>query len=138
MLVIGLGLGAAAYACDQWLLVDLPFDNSFVNKSVLHGTGLGSSLRNMYASDGSPLLSAFLVYFGLLFLVVRWWRQADAMRSSRLSLGATVSTVFFAWVINIFWPFPQPWGLMAAATISLAVQLASPWSGEPDRPRSRA
>ena len=39
-------------------------------------------------------------------------------------------TVFVAWLINLLWPFPQPWGLMVAATISLAVQLASPWAGE--------
>ncbi len=130
LLVIGLGLGAAAYGCDQLLIVDLPFDDSFVNQSVFKGSGLGQSLYKMYSSDGSPLLSAFLVYFGLLFLMVRWWRQADPLRSSRLSLGATVSTIFVAWLINIFWPFPQPWGLMAAATISLAVQLASPWAGE--------
>jgi hypothetical protein len=130
LLVIGLALGAAAYGCDRLLIVDLPFDNSFVNPSVFKGSGLGRSLYSMYSSDGSPLLSAFLVYFGLLFLVVRWWRQADPLRSSRLSLGATVSTICVAWLINFFWPFPQPWGLMAAATISLAVQLASPWAGE--------
>jgi hypothetical protein len=70
---------------------------------------------------------AYLAYFGFLFLLVRWWRGADPLRSTRLSLLGTSSALFVAWLLNFVWPFPQPWGLMATATISIAVQLASPW-----------
>jgi hypothetical protein len=34
--------------------------------------------------------------------------------------------VFVAWLVNLFWAFPQPWGLMVAGIMSIAVQLASP------------
>jgi hypothetical protein len=34
---------------------------------------------------------------------------------------------FWAWVLHQFWPFPQPWGLMLAVTISIAVQFSSRW-----------
>jgi hypothetical protein len=30
-------------------------------------------------------------------------------------------------LLNLVWPFPQPWGLAVAGIMSLAVQLASPW-----------
>ena len=81
-------------------------------------------------------MPAFLAYFGFLFVLLRWWRQADPVRSARLSLWATACTVLVAWVLNLFWPFPQPWGIMVAATMSIAVQLASPWVGPPPAARS--
>ena len=48
--------------------------------------------------------------------LLRWWRQADPVRPARLSLWTTACTVLVAWVLNLFWPFPQPWGIMVAAT----------------------
>jgi hypothetical protein len=81
----------------------------------------------MHAVDGRPELFGYLAYFGFLFFVIRWWKQADPLRSSRLSVWATVVCVVWAAILNAFWSFPQPWGMMAAGTISVAVQLASPW-----------
>ena len=129
MLVIGLGYGAAAFGLDQALLVNLPFEMrpQWKNEHIP---------ANFYSLlDGSPQLPAFVAYFGFLFLLVRWWRQADPLRSVRLSLWATVCTVFMAWLLNEFFRFPQPWGLMVAAIVSIAIQLASPWVPEIDRPR---
>jgi hypothetical protein len=45
-----------------------------------------------------------------------------------LRVGPIVATCAWALVVYLIAPFPQPWGLMLAATISIAVQLASPWS----------
>jgi hypothetical protein len=71
----------------------------------------------------------YLAYFGFLFLLVQWWKQADPMRSSRLSLWSLAVCLFWAWALCIVpnFSFPQPWGMMMAGTISLAVQLSSPW-----------
>jgi hypothetical protein len=85
------------------------------------------SLEQLYDSQGSPLLMAFMTYFGFLFLVPRWWRQTDPLRRVRLSLFFTAVVGFWAWVLHQFWPFPQPWGVMLAITISIAVQLSSRW-----------
>ena len=30
------------------------------------------------------MLPAFVIVFGTLFLVIRWWRQADPLRSSAI------------------------------------------------------
>lgn len=122
MLVVGLLLGAVAFAVDVQLQVDLPFEIAIRPVNDRH---IPTSFY--HPADGSPLLSAYLVYFGFLFLLVRWWRSADPLRPARVSLLATMSALFVAWVLNFVWPFPQPWGFMVTATISLAVQLASPW-----------
>jgi hypothetical protein len=124
MMVAGLAFGAVAYGLNHLLMVNLPFDLPIRRGSSLAGSfGAG-----FYAADGTPLLYAYLAYFGFLFLIVRWWRQADPLRSTRLSLMATAMCLLAAWVLHQVWTFPQPWGLMVAATISIAVQLASPWT----------
>lgn len=131
MLVVGLGIGAAAYGCDQLLLVELPFDSGFVNRVAVKWPTFIDGAHNLYSASGEPLAGAFLVYFGLLFLMVRWWRLADPLRSTRLSLWSTARILIAAMLVNLFWPFPQPWGLMATAAVALSVQLAAPLSGVP-------
>ena len=129
LLVIGLVFGVASFGLDKALLVNLPFEI----QPQWRNDHIPASFYSVL--DGSPLMPAFVAYFGFLFVLLRWWRQADPMRSVRLSLWTTVCTVFVAWVLNLFWPFPQPWGLMVAAIMSMAIQLASPWVPEADRPR---
>ena len=133
MLIAGLALGAAAYGLKQLLMVDLPFD-----LPGRRGSFAGSFGKGFYAPDGSPLLYAYLAYFGFLFLIVRWWRQADPLRSTRLSLAATAAGLVVAWLLYQIWPFPQPWGYMVAATVSIAVQLSSPWSSVKKRWANKA
>jgi serine/threonine protein kinase len=120
-LIIGLAVGAAAYALFAGMLVRLPNEVDWdLNRPH-------RSLEQLYDSQGSPLLMAFMTYFGFLFLVPRWWRQTDPLRRVRLSLFFTAVVGFWAWVLHQFWPFPQPWGVMLAITISIAVQLSSRW-----------
>jgi hypothetical protein len=80
---------------------------------------------------------AYLAYFGFLMFILRWWNLTDLRRSSRVSLWSIAVSVFGAWVLHMFWPFPQPWGLMLAAIIAVSVQLSSPWESSKRRwPRS--
>ncbi len=122
MLVTGMLFGAAAYGLVNWLIVSLPYDErlTMATRWDLQHT--------FFAADGSPLLPAYLAYFGFLFVLPRWWLQANPVRGTRLSIWYTAVAVFWAWVPAVFfWPFPQPWGLMLAAIMAIAVQLASPW-----------
>jgi hypothetical protein len=68
---------------------------------------------------------------------MRWWHQADPLRDRRFSLWSTVAVTLVALVWQIFWPFPQPWGLMVPATMSIALQLASPWVNSNERSEFR-
>jgi len=122
LLMIGLGVGAASWASADVLMVKFP-DSPMPH--IVNARSIGAGFYD--ASDGSPQLPAFLAYFGSLFFVVGWWKQADPMRRTRLSIWSTVVAVFVAWAITCVWPFPQPWGLMVAAIMAMSVQLVSPF-----------
>jgi hypothetical protein len=120
MLVVGMGVGAAAYGGANLLLVqfnDAPAFHKFVHFDF------GS---NFYDAQGTPLLLAYVAYFGALFAGLRWWRQADPLRRTRLSVWSVGVCVLGAWVVDWIWQFPQPWGVMVAAIVSTSVQLVSP------------
>ena len=121
MLVIGLGVGAAAYGGAHLLLV------SFNDSPEFHDFVKIDFGKNFYDAQGTPLLPAYLAYFAALFAGIRWWKQADPWRISRLSVWGTLVCVLWAWMLHVAWPFPQPWGVMLTATIAVSVQLASPW-----------
>jgi serine/threonine protein kinase len=131
MLVVGLGLGFTAFATNEYLQVQ-PSD-----QMVVRSLPEVDAWTGMYRSDRSPKLPAFLVYFAGLFVVTRWWLQSDPLRATRLSLWSTATCMLWAWIVHMIWPFPQPWGLMLAATISIAVQLSAPWMSSDARSRIR-
>jgi len=128
MLAIGLAFGAIAFGLLNWLMISL---------SAYSASPMGGPAREFksgfFDSLGAPKMIAFLAYFGFLFLIVRWWRLADPARSTRLSIWHTAVAVFCSWALTLFWPFPQPWGVMVAATIAISVQLASPWLSPTER-----
>jgi hypothetical protein len=75
----------------------------------------------------APTLAMYMSFFAFLFLVPRWWRQAEYTREKRISVWWIAVCVFWAWVVHLFWWFPQPTGMMVAGVIATATQLASPW-----------
>jgi len=123
MLAIGLALGVVAYGIDASLYVDVGF-------GAVHRTG---DLWGSWHDGDQPSLVAHLAYFGGLFGILRWWLQADPLRRSRLSLWAIVLSGLWGFVI----PFPQPWGMMLAIAISVAVQISAPWMSTGQRTRLR-
>lgn len=119
LLVAGLLLGIAAFGITQGLDVHLLDDVDFAAGSL--------QAYEWSSPDGSPSYATFLAYFGFMLAMLRWWRQAHPLRSTRLSIAAVVVSVLWAWVLSLFWDFPQPWGMIVAAIISVSVQLSSPW-----------
>lgn len=119
MMIAGLAVGLAAFGSAQFLDVRLA------------------------GQAASQLLPAFLVYFAGLFAILRWWLQADPLRGSRVSLGATGVCVFWSWLLYTLcsamsWPCPEPVaGMMLAASISLAVQLSASWISPRERNQIR-
>jgi hypothetical protein len=131
MVVMGLLLGTCGWALDDWLLVNLNFGQPLVTDPIVP-IGNGA-----YSANGQPELLAYLSYFGLLMLVPRWWRQADPWRPKRVSLWTTAVCVMYAVALNKLCAFPQPWAMVAAASMSLAVQLSSPWISFQERIQHR-
>jgi hypothetical protein len=116
MLLLGLALGAIAFFSSQFLMVKL---------GTVHGGP--PAARELYDSSGAPMLAAFLAYFGAVFFTIGWWKQSDPLRSSRLKIAPILLTVLAAWIWQLVFPFPQPWGFMLVAAISIATQLSAPW-----------
>lgn len=120
LLVLGLGLGAAAFVLQQLLYVPLTDEWSSMHLQFF------KQPANMLAGS-QPLLPMFLVYFGGLLPLVGWWKQTDPLRESRLAVWPIIVTAVAAWLWYAVWQFPQPWGFMVGIMTSISVQLSSPW-----------
>jgi hypothetical protein len=129
MLAVGLAIGLAAFVASEVFVVNLLDHDEW----TVHTWSDGQLVDKLYTSDGAPMLAAFLLYFAGLFVVLRWWTQMDPLRRTRLSIWATATCVLWAWIMHMFCRFPQPWGFVVAATISVSVQLAAPWISRRDR-----
>ena len=127
LLVVGIGLGAAAFAADRFLMVNLLGDPSIQIDSD------NPISRNMVDGSGAPLFSCFAAFFGGLFVTMGWWKQTDPLRSSRLRIAPIVLSVLAGLIFSMFFKLPIPWGLVTAGAISTTVQLASPWLKPQDR-----
>ncbi|HVC97440.1 MAG TPA: serine/threonine-protein kinase, partial [Pirellulales bacterium] len=115
LMLLGLGLGVVAWGGKEWLLVGLPYE--WIDPVGQHALGeqmFGNGFTDR--AHGVPTLMGHMAYFAFLLMVLRWWHQADPLRPSRLSLWPVVVTAGWAWVLQFFWSYPQPWGVMIAAT----------------------
>jgi hypothetical protein len=141
LMVAGLALGLLAYGVADALWVNLPPNDNLPSGphvAVAMPQALHYRLPStFYGDDGRPLAMAFMAAFATLLALLRWWRQADPLRSSRLKLGSVIVTAIWAAIVAGLWHFPQPWLIMAAATMSVAVQLAAPWTPTQQRPRTQ-
>lgn len=131
-LLAGLGLGAAAAALIGVLGQGIPYWDtvSVVRDSALLEKSFDINLYQGVSGAGDviavPALAA-VVYFGLMFLVVRWWRSTEYVRRSRIGFGKIFAVAVFAWLLSTVAWFPQPAGMVLAGVIALATQAASPW-----------
>jgi hypothetical protein len=126
LMLLGALLGVVAWFVADSLLLSMPSWREPVN--VNEGLISHEILRWPKTSEGiNPNAAVYISYFAFLFLLPRWWRQTEYTRRIRMSLWGVVTCVFTAWLLHIFWWFPQPAGMLAAATIALSTQLASPW-----------
>lgn len=127
----GLIVGLAAYGLDQYLLVDFNREGS---GSRYYGlvTEVGD-LRFVADRSGEPAVAAYLAFFGMLFMLRRWWWQTDAYRSKRLRISSALFTALLGYVLTVFVYFPHAWGIVWAVAISCIVQLAAAWTPPSER-----
>ncbi len=136
----GVLVGLLAYGVSDALLITTP--TPVTQPAVWNGTlqsqprdALFASLgdRPLALENGYPSLVGYVVFFGLLFGLRRWWWHADAFRAKRFRLTSLLLTVFLAWLIGAVWSFPQIWAMTWAAVISSVVQLSSAWTPPGER-----
>jgi len=122
MLVTGVLLGALCWVAGSALLGDMA------------SADIGNFWKTKLLANS---LGSLALYFGILFLLPKWWRQADPLRKTRLSLWDTGWYVLMAFVVSIFWPMTQPWSIFLIGAISLTVQLSAPWISKSKRDELR-
>ena len=94
-LVLGGMVGVAAWALASMLLLDMPMSRQL---GIGPGDGVLNDLlglRQIHVlagkwdlTGGNALtLPVYAAYFGLLFLLLKWWRQAEFLRCAGESLG---------------------------------------------------
>ena len=126
---LGCLIGAGVYYLDEALLVPLPV--YFSNQP----DGFFSNFGDFRLMQGGnqPTLAGYMVFFGLLFGLRRWWWHADSFRPFRFRLLSVIGTVCFSYLLLLFWSFSATWGIIWAATISCVVQLSAPWTPQNER-----
>jgi hypothetical protein len=133
-LVLGGLVGVAAWGLANMLLVALPMSDQL---GIRPGEGVFNQLLGMKESElwnGRDLMGAsrlslpvYAGYFAILFVLLKWWRQAEFLRAVRVNFWSVLWYALVAWGLHFLWWFPQPTGLLLAGVIAFTVQLSSPW-----------
>jgi hypothetical protein len=119
MLVVGLGLGGAAWLLAGWLGLLFSNDKEWRNLSFW------DNAANYQRPYESMLLS--IASFGITFALIAWWHQCDPLRTKRFSFIMFGLSLLMAFITHIFLPFMQPWGLLIVGVMSVTLQLTSRW-----------
>ena len=122
LLAAGFGVGTFAWFLSRFLLLEPTY---LLGSWEGFRHTFGAQMPALYEVTGNPRPLAYMGYFGGLFLLLRWWLNADPLRTSRLGVVATTITVVWAIVLHSLLPIPR--GYMVAATATIALQLSAPW-----------
>ena len=116
--VIGLAIGLIAfYSAGSFNL----------NLTEMATRDFQSVATERFVYQGIPILPAYLIFFGGLFGILRWWRQTDPVRKTRLSLLSVSLCLIWATLFSHVLNVPLSINCVLAVVISISIQLASPW-----------
>jgi eukaryotic-like serine/threonine-protein kinase len=132
-LIVGALVGTVAWFLADLLILSMPVFQDFSTlprDSIFSHTfsRLGQDQHAMYSAGITHLpMGVFVAYFAFLFVLLKWWRQAEFARTVRVNLLAIAWFGLIAWGLHFFWWFPQPVGLLLAVIMVFTIQLTSPW-----------
>jgi eukaryotic-like serine/threonine-protein kinase len=125
---LGILIGSAAFALDQFLLVDFSSDQ-FIYSPAYRTVGA----HHLIEGGMNPTWLGFVVFFGGLMFLHRWSLDVSPRRSKRISLWRIFTAGIAAWLMTIMFAFPQWPAVLWAGVISGAVQLSAAWSPRQSR-----
>ncbi|MFN5052459.1 MAG: serine/threonine-protein kinase, partial [Planctomyces sp.] len=109
--VCGLAVGALCGVTAEFLLlINSPVPSRIfqVDSDGLLGNREAAGLRVL--QDGYPTIVGFALFFCLLFMLRRWWLQADNFRSGRFRIGTSILTLIVGGMVALIVPFPTALG----------------------------
>ncbi|HMO14534.1 MAG TPA: serine/threonine-protein kinase [Pirellulaceae bacterium] len=122
MLTLGIIVGFASFGISEAIQVSWNH-----RKTIEMDANFSIVQQSRFSAEGVPKLVAHVVFFASLFLMLRWWKNADPLRRSRINLFAIGICLIWAVILGQLFFFPQPWGMIVAVVIAVSLQLASPW-----------
>jgi hypothetical protein len=126
---VGCLIGAAAFAVHRFLFVQFgPVDYHIRSMDSSYSIGSLSLSEAL-----QPTLAGYVVFFGGLFLLRHWWRNADSLRHRRVAVGSVLLTTLVGLVLSLLTAFPMMWGVTWAAAILCVVQLSAVWFSPEER-----
>ncbi|HZZ80648.1 MAG TPA: serine/threonine-protein kinase [Gemmataceae bacterium] len=95
----------------------------------------GEAVRKSWAgriypeNTSMPIIACFLGYFGLMFLVLRWWKDTETYRSKRFSVISTIAVALWAYLLLFLLPsHPQrELAFTSMVMASVICQVSCPW-----------
>ena len=118
-LLVGCVVGELAWGLSRLLYVVLPDSREAAFRSIN---------SQALISDFGPTWLGYIIFFGLLFGLRRWWWQTDSYRPKRFRIMSVALTMLVAAGVMFTFEFAFGWGLVWAAVISSVVQLSSAWT----------
>ena len=120
-LIAGVLVGTLAFGVDEFLRVE--YANTGLPSSAFQSLGVHA----LTSGRLNPTWLGYVVFFGGLFVVRRWWIDLSVDRSKRVSFGRLFSAGLAAFLVTVFFEFPAIPAMAWAVTLSATVQLAAPW-----------
>ena len=127
--VCGLGVGALCGVVAEFLLLinsPVPSGIFLVDSEGLLGNREAAGLRVL--QGGYPTIMGFSLFFCLLFMLRRWWLQADNFRAARFRIGTSILTLIVGGMVALIVPFPTALGSTLALAVSVVLQVSSVWT----------
>lgn len=124
---VGLGVGFIAAVLPKYLLIDRT--SLFFGDGNSHEYVIGRV--NLADGSGFPTIACFMLFFGGLFAVRRWWWQVDSFRKSRFRVSSALFTLLMGLIVASVlqdYSFPDALGATWALAISAVVQLSAGWT----------
>ncbi len=115
---IGCLTGLASFSLASFLHLDLT--------NPLGSLGESSTTDSLANYQGTPLMKHLLI-FTLLFALLRWWKQADPVRKTRLSIWSVGSGLIWVVILSYALGTNPFWYAIIALAISSSTQLGAPW-----------
>ncbi|MFN9222760.1 MAG: serine/threonine-protein kinase, partial [Planctomyces sp.] len=120
--VCGLAVGALCGVTAEFLLlINSPVPSRIfqVDSDGLLGNREAAGLRVL--QEGYPTIVGFALFFCLLFMLRRWWLQADNFRSGRFRIGTSILTLIVGGMVALIVPFPTALGSTLALAVSVVI-----------------
>lgn len=127
--VCGLGVGALCGVVAEFLLLinsPVPSGIFLVDSEGLLGNREAAGLRVL--QGGYPTIMGFSLFYCLLFMLRRWWLQADNFRAARFRIGTSILTLIVGGMVALIVPFPTALGSTLALAVSVVLQVSSVWT----------